>query len=122
MESFSAEEQLLFGLGYCGFMVILFAVLKKYPPKKINHWYGYRTHRSMSNTTIWKAANQFAAQWALRLSLYSLIVPIVCYFLFPSNNFLISILVNTLAVVAIIPLTENYLNKHFDKNGNPKAT
>ena len=34
----------------------------KYPPKRINHLYGYRTKKSMSNLKIWKFAQSYAAK------------------------------------------------------------
>ena len=37
-------------------------ILLKFPPKKINHIYGYRTKRSMQNQEIWDFAQQFSAK------------------------------------------------------------
>ena len=34
----------------------------RYPPKKINFWYGYRTSTSMRNPEIWTFAQTYAAQ------------------------------------------------------------
>lgn len=36
-------------------------ILKIFPPKKINYFYGYRTSRSMKNEHNWKIANAYSA-------------------------------------------------------------
>ena len=41
-----------------------------YPPKRINHFYGYRTKRSMRNLSVWKFAQTYAAKKMQRLGLY----------------------------------------------------
>ena len=33
----------------------------KWPPKKINHFYGYRTSTSMRNQEIWEFAQQYSS-------------------------------------------------------------
>ena len=33
----------------------------KYPPKKINHFYGYRTSTSMRSQEIWDFSQQYSA-------------------------------------------------------------
>ena len=43
------ENQFMIALGYCIFMLIIYFIYFKYPPKKINYLYGYRTRRSMQN-------------------------------------------------------------------------
>ncbi len=34
----------------------------KYPPKKINHFYGYRTKKSMRSQEVWNYAQTFSAK------------------------------------------------------------
>ncbi|MAO08012.1 MAG: hypothetical protein CL596_04795 [Alteromonas sp.] len=116
-----SEEQQLYGsLGYCAFMLLLAYLYKWNLPKKINWLYGYRTRRSMANETIWKAANQHSSSFMVKLCWYSFIIPIVCYFVFPTYNFMITLGGNTLLVTSTLWFTEKYLDKDFDKNGNPK--
>lgn len=43
------------------------AVQYKYPPKKINAFYGYRTARSMRDHTIWKYAQRYSAVKMMQL-------------------------------------------------------
>lgn len=113
------ENQLYFALGYCAFMFLLAMVLKQYPPKKINHLYGYRTKRSMKNQLIWNAANKFSAKVFLKICLYSFLIPAVGYFVFPELNVLITIVMNTLLLFYVPYATENYLKTGFDQEGNP---
>ena len=40
-----------------GLLFLLSIIFWKFPPKKINRLYGYRTHRSMLNQDIWAFAN-----------------------------------------------------------------
>ena len=116
----SPEQQLLFGLGYCVFMLLLFLIFKAFPPKKINALYGYRTQRSMANQNVWEVANTFSMQVMIKVSLWSFGLPVVFYFLIPEFNFLGVCIGNTLLILYSVLLTERHLNRHFDKKGNPK--
>ncbi|MGC6480557.1 MAG: SdpI family protein [Flavobacteriaceae bacterium] len=42
----------------------------KYPPKKINFWYGYRTRTSMKNQETWTYAQKIAAQQMQQMGSY----------------------------------------------------
>lgn len=41
----------------------------KFPPKEINHLYGYRTKSSMKNRDRWKFAQKYSAHQMIRLGL-----------------------------------------------------
>ena len=82
------ENQLIIALGYCIFMLIIFFIYFKYPPKKINYFYGYRTRRSMQNNETWSFANKYAAKLLINFSVYSFFIPPFLYFLYPKNNFI----------------------------------
>ena len=58
---YTDQNQLYIALGYCAFMLLLGWLLKKFPPKKINHLYGYRTQWSMKNEATWEAANTYSS-------------------------------------------------------------
>jgi uncharacterized membrane protein len=118
-DQFIEENQLYVALGYCAFMFLLAMVLKQYPPKNINHLYGYRTKRSMKNQIVWDAANKFSANVFLRICLYSFLIPAAGYFVFPELNVLITIVINTLLLFYVHYATENYLKTRFDLGGNP---
>ena len=116
---YSDQNQLYIALGYCAFMLLLGWLLKKFPPKKINHLYGYRTQRSMKNQASWEAANTYSSLVFFKVSLYSFFIPVVLYFLFPQLNVLITIITNTLLLLYVLYATEKYLKSRFDTQGNP---
>ena len=116
---YSDQNQLYMALGYCAFMLLLGWLLKKFPPKKINHLYGYRTQRSMKNQASWEAANTYSTLVFFKISLYSFFIPVVLYFLFPQLNVLITIITNTLLLLYVLYATEKYLKSRFDTQGNP---
>ena len=116
---YSDQNQLYIALGYCAFMLLLGWLLKKFPPKKINHLYGYRTQRSMKNQASWEAANTYSSLVFFKVSLYSFFIPVALYFLYPQLNVLITIITNTLLLLYVLYATEKHLNSRFDTQGNP---
>jgi len=113
------QNQLYIALGYCAFMLLLGWLLKKYPPKKINHLYGYRTQRSMKNQATWEAANTYSSLVFFKVSLYSFFIPVALYFLYPQLNVLFTIITNTLLLLYVLYATEKHLKARFDIQGNP---
>ncbi len=112
-------DQLYLALGYCLFMLILAVIMGKYPPKRINSIYGYRTRLSMKNPATWKAGNEYASELMVRFCLYSFFIPPLCYFVFPEWNFIITVAGNSILIVLILYYTEKHLKEYFDKDGNP---
>ncbi|RCS26217.1 hypothetical protein DUT90_10610 [Polaribacter sp. WD7] len=45
-----------------GLLFLLSIIYWKFPPKKINNWYGYRTHKTMLHQKIWDFANAIFAK------------------------------------------------------------
>jgi uncharacterized membrane protein len=115
---YTDQNQLYIALGYCAFMLLLGWLLKKYPPKKINHLYGYRTQRSMKNQATWEAANTYSSLVFFKVSLYSFFIPVALYFLYPQLNVLFTIITNTLLLLYVLYATENHLKASFDTQGN----
>ena len=113
------QNQLYIALGYCAFMLLLGWFLKKFPPKKINHLYGYRTQRSMKNQATWEAANTYSSLVFFKVSLYSFFIPVALYFLYPQLNVLFTIITNTLLLLYVLYATEKHLKARFDIQGNP---
>ena len=102
------------------FLSFAFYYLKR-PPKKINHFYGYRTRRSMANQEIWDFANRQSAKDFWYVAVATMITGIV---LFPFDIFLkvfIQILVLLVGIGISVWHTEKEIDKHFDKNGNKKS-
>lgn len=116
------ENELYLSLGYCVFMLCLFLVFRAFPPKKINHLYGYRTARSMANDIVWKDANDYSMKLGVKLGVYGLFLPLFYYFIWPEQLMLATVLTHTAALLWIVIGTERYLNKSYDKKGQPKNT
>ena len=56
-------------------------LMKKRPPKTINHLYGYRTKRSMKNQESWDFAQKYSAQEMVQAGFYLLAVSIIGWFI-----------------------------------------
>ncbi len=115
-----AQDQLFLAFGYCIFMLLVSFIFMKFPPKKMNYFYGYRTRRSMANQQIWRVANEYSAKLMVKITLISFALPPVLYFLYPQLNLLITIIIHTVMLLSTLYFTEKLLNKDFDRNGNPK--
>ena len=115
-----ADFELWLSLGYVLFMLGLTYIFKLFPPKGINHLYGYRTPRSMRNDQTWKFANDYSMGIMRKIAIYCLLLPALGYVLWPNANFLVTVIVHSFALLSIIWLTERQLKKHFDDNGNPR--
>lgn len=91
--------------------------LKKYPPKHINGFYGYRTPRSMKNQKHWDLAQQLGAKNMMRYSSIPLVSSLLGLFI-DEKQILLScgiILVSTLAWAFFsIYKTEQQLQSRFD--------
>ena len=116
----AANEQLIVALGYCALLFILALVFQKFPPKKINWVYGYRTKRSMKNETIWKAANTYSLNLMLKFCVLSFLIPAFLYFLYDPYLLIITIILHTLLILSVFLYTEMYLEKHFNSDGTAK--
>ena len=49
-------------------------ITKRFPPKKINHLYGYRTKTSMRNQEVWDFAQRYSADEMIKLGLVMLVL------------------------------------------------
>ena len=114
----TGSESVIFSFGYCAFMLVLALVFLKFPPKKINSLYGYRTERSMRNEVVWEAANNYWTKLFVKLNIAAFVIPAIVYYIYPAQIVLITVIASTMLLLATIPLTEKYLNKNFDKDGN----
>ena len=62
-------------------MLFIGLIMAKKPPKRINHFCGYRTKRSMSNPEAWRFANALAGKMMCVLGAILLVVsaiPMLC--------------------------------------------
>ncbi|MFC4636428.1 SdpI family protein [Dokdonia ponticola] len=107
------------------FQGILFLCLtyyyRKNPPKKINHFYGYRTRRSMANQEIWDVANRQSAKDLWRVALATMISGLILLPFETTPKVFIQLGVLLLGIGIAVWHTEKELDKTFDKNGNKQS-
>ena len=73
----------------------------------------------MKNQATWEAANKYSSLVFFKISLYSFLIPVALYFLYPQQNVLITIVTNTLLLLYVLYATEKHLKARFDTQGNP---
>ncbi|HBR55020.1 MAG TPA: hypothetical protein DEA82_12885 [Flavobacteriaceae bacterium] len=116
----ASDVQLYGAFAYILVFLVLGYLFKKNPPRKISWFYGYRTRRSMANQKVWDAANRYWSHIFYYWQWYTFLIPIVVFILYPEYTFITTVLGHAFFIVCTMPATELYLDKHFDKNGNPK--
>ncbi|MFO7701557.1 MAG: SdpI family protein [Psychroflexus maritimus] len=91
-------------------------MLKK-PPKSINHFYGYRTKRSMKSQEAWDFSQKYAAKSMLRWGFYYLLTALLAFVIQPSILWEISISLSLMFVFIFIPIykTERILIQKFGR-------
>lgn len=105
-----------------GLMFFISVIFYVFPPKKINSFYGYRTHRTMQNKDIWDFANSLFNKTLLTYASISFLAALALAYLNPelmNSWFPMAFLFFTLLICIIS--TENSLNKNFDTEGNRKT-
>ncbi len=102
---------------FMGFMI------RKYPPRNMKTWYGYRTFLSTINEQTWHEANQYAA-YVSRCMAYALIpfgLLMALLFDAQTDTFLyLTISPVIFCVLLLTGLTEWHLLQEFDEDGNRK--
>lgn len=94
-------------------------IFSKYPPKKINHLYGYRTNRSMRNQECWEFANKHSLQLLYKVALLTCIVQAAGLLILDEETALLTAtIVLVLTLIYSVFLTEKALKNTFDKEGN----
>jgi uncharacterized membrane protein len=95
-----------------GFVFALAAFITlKFPPKKINSIYGYRTSRSMKNQENWDLAQRFSSQLMLKQGLIMFVMAFILAVLPISAEVstLISMLLLVTSVINLFVQTEKRL-------------
>lgn len=94
-------------------MLVLAFLFKRFPPKKINYWYGYRTPRSMRSQEAWDFANQYSSNALVGVCVLTCLVQVILYFLLDHKASLLgSSVFLAVALTLVIPLTEMQLKKN----------
>ena len=113
-------QQLLEAIIYGVIFIATGALMKWFPPKNINRFYGYRTRRSMSSPEAWEFANKTNATIFTYLGVLLLFFGLLVYMWLPEKANLITLFAMLLCGVGGIYYCERLLKRRFDKNGRPK--
>tara|TARA_B100000795_G_scaffold269619_1_gene259602 strand:- start:1046 stop:1390 length:345 start_codon:yes stop_codon:yes gene_type:complete len=103
-----------------GLLFLLSIIFWKFPPKKINNLYGYRTFKAMQNEDIWNFANTIFNKNLLMYAGLSFIATMLL------ANFIVNgltwqpMVVAILSIVVSIIKTERALSDNFTEEGKRK--
>lgn len=61
-------------------LMVVFLIMKAFPPKNPNSFYGYRTKRSMKTRSSWKLANEYFSGGGIILGSVSVIIGLLTTF------------------------------------------
>jgi uncharacterized membrane protein len=102
--------------------VLVGLAMRKFPPKKVNSWYGYRTPSSMRSQKVWNYANRRAALQMLNAGIIVLAVRLILSFLPLSFAFQEAASIGEVVVPALwlIIGTELAIKRRFDATGEPR--
>ncbi len=95
--------------------MIVGLIMQKFPAKKINPLYGYRTTTSMKSQEAWDAAQRIGAAESIRLGLIQALIGVAVGLTVATEVFPVAyLLVSALAcAIALIMRTENKLRALF---------
>jgi uncharacterized membrane protein len=110
-------ENTLFISFLVGFIFLITALITlKFPPKKINDFYGYRTAASMKNQDVWDFAQRYSGIKMIQAALFLMLISFVKVFLNLNEGFLQIAVGITFIIAAVIYLfftTEKAIRKNF---------
>jgi len=97
--------------------------IRRYPPRSIRTWYGYRSFYSTQNQDTWHAANTYAAHISRRIGLLLLVFGIACALLFSGQTelfFYVTISPVVIGALYMVGYTEWKLGQDFDEEGKKR--
>jgi uncharacterized membrane protein len=103
-----------------GVLFIISIIFWKFPPKKINNFYGYRTHKAMQNQQIWDFANTTFNQTFLKYSGFSLLAALLLASFSAKELTWEPMLLVILSVIVSVIKTEREINDNFTEDGKRK--
>ncbi|QKJ28546.1 SdpI family protein [Mucilaginibacter mali] len=99
-------------------------IQKKYPPKKINNYYGYRMPSAMKNQETWDEANRFSTAYMIKAGMVLIVtgflVTLLLYCIPMPQKFkavtlfLVILAAGMGSAISMIMATEKHLSKTFD--------
>jgi uncharacterized membrane protein len=74
MNTIPIETHWILGPQLIGAVLLLVGAIQyRFPPKRINNWYGYRTPASQKNQSTWDEANRFSARYTIKVAIILII-------------------------------------------------
>ncbi|HAX14855.1 MAG TPA: hypothetical protein DIV44_14900 [Leeuwenhoekiella sp.] len=112
------ENALTLTGGICGLVFVVVGVLMyRFPPKKINHFYGYRTSKSMKSQDRWDFAQKFSSVKMIKAGVALLILAVLGAFVNldfnPKIQMFLTLLLIIGSVIYLLLGTEKALDKRF---------
>jgi hypothetical protein len=99
-------------------------MIRKYPPRSLKTWYGYRTFSSTINEDTWYEANQYAAYISRCLAYILIPFGLLMAFIFDSQTDVFLYLTVTPVIIGALlltGLTEWHLLQEFDEDGHKRT-
>lgn len=99
-------------------LIILGYILYRFPPKKINFFYGFRTKMSMKNKKNWDFANKRLAKLLFITGLVMVVITTILFLLnhykvinLTENNMVVVVLIESAIILLPAFIVENKLKK-----------
>jgi uncharacterized membrane protein len=106
----------------CGLIFLFMGFfIRRYPPRSMKTWYGYRSFYSTRNMDMWRAANEYAAYMSRRTGLILFVFGIACGLFFERQSelfYYVTVGPVIICVLYMVGYTEWRLGQEFDEEGN----
>lgn len=110
-------EPYIYVLTTNGVLFLISIIFWKFPPKKINRLYGYRTPKAMQNEDIWKFANSTFNQVFLKYCGISFIAAFLLATIAEGALTWQPMVFVALTILVSLIKTERAINENFDDEG-----
>ncbi len=114
-------EAYIYVLSVNGLIFLLSLIFYFFPPKKINNFYGYRTHKSMLNQDVWDYSNTLFNKSLLIYSVICFVAAMLLTYFNPEQmQSWIPMGLLLLTILVCVIKTEQGIKQNFDENGKRK--
>lgn len=92
-------------------------IMLKFPPKKINGLYGYRTSNSMKNQKSWDFAQIYSAKEIIKIGVINILLSSMGFIFNPTEttSFTIGIAVLVMSISFLLFRVENAIQRNFNE-------
>ncbi|MBW4888352.1 SdpI family protein [Mucilaginibacter sp. HMF5004] len=114
---------LIIGPQLIGIIMLLVGFIQyRFPPKHINKYYGYRMGLALKNQQTWDAANSYSGKLMMKIGLICIVGGIALALILGSHAEpampLLAMASGIASPIVMMVMTEKYMDKTFDKDGN----